>query len=306
MTDTTTPGTHIEVELASQPACWAEVVAALPGHLSALPAPGERVAVVGCGTSLYMARAYAALREASGAGETDAFPASEYRDGRLYDRVVAISRSGTTSEILDVLARIATRDRPPTIVAITADVATPIVALADAVVGLDVAAEQSVVQTRFPTSVLALLRASLGEELGDVIDAAAGAVTSALPVAAGEVRQITFLGSGWASAIAEEAALKCREAAGFWTESYPAMEYRHGPVSVSGPDTVVWVFGDAPPGLDGDVAATGAQFVRDELDPLVDLIRAQRLAVALARHAGRDPDRPQALSFSVVLDGDRR
>jgi fructoselysine-6-P-deglycase FrlB-like protein len=101
--------------------------------------------------------------------------------------------------------------------------------------------------------------------------------------------------------MAEEAALKCREAAGFWTESYPAMEFRHGPISVSEPGTVVWVFGAAPPGLADEVAATGARFVSDGLDPMVDLIRAQRLAVALARHAGRDPDRPRSLSFSVVL-----
>ena len=40
-----------------------------------LPQPGERVAVVGCGTSWFMAQAYAALREASGQGETDAFAA---------------------------------------------------------------------------------------------------------------------------------------------------------------------------------------------------------------------------------------
>ena len=53
-------------------------------------------------------------------------------------------------------------------------------------------------------------------------------------------------------------------------------------------------------------AATGAQFVSDDVDPLVDLIRAQRLAVELARYTSRDPDRPQALSFSVVLDDDRR
>ena len=167
-----------------------------------------------------------------------------------------------------------------------------------------VAAEQSVVQTRFPTTVLALLRASLGEDLGSGRRRRPpAAVTSTLPVAAGDVRQITFLGRGWAAAIAEEAALKCREAAGAWTESYPAMEYRHGPISVSGPGTVVWVFGDGAAGLAGDVAATGAQFVDDDLDPMVDLIRAQRLAVELARHAGRDPDRPRALSFSVVLDG---
>ena len=75
----------------------------LADHAGALPPPGERVAVIGCGTSLFVARAYAALREAAGHGETDAFPASEYRFGRRYDRVVAISRSGTTTEVLDTI-----------------------------------------------------------------------------------------------------------------------------------------------------------------------------------------------------------
>ena len=269
----------------------------------ALPSSGERVAVIGCGTSLYVARAYAALREAAGHGETDAFPASEYRMARRYDRVVAISRSGTTTEVLDTIRDIdATTGAPVT--AITVDVTNPLADVATNVVGLPFAAEESVVQTRFPTSVLALLRASLGEDLGDVIGAGADAVTSPLPVAAG-VQQITFLGRGWAAAIAEEAALKCRESAGFWTESYPAMEFRHGPISVSGEETVVWMFGEPPAGLADDVVATGAQFVSDNLDPMVELIRAQRLAIELARHAGRDPDRPRSLTYSVVLGAEQ-
>jgi fructoselysine-6-P-deglycase FrlB-like protein len=295
-------GSFIETEVASQPACWRRAIDAVGEHRDNLPVPGERVAAIGCGTSLFVARAYAALREGAGAGETDAFPASEFPAGRRYDRLVAISRSGTTSEILDVLAAIS--GTPAT--AITADAATPVAGVSTATIELAFAAERSVVQTRFPTTVLALLRASLGEELGDVVTAGDAAVSSPLPVAVDQVRQITFLGRGWAAAMAEEAALKCREAAAFWTESYPAMEYRHGPISVSEPGTVVWVFGESPPGLAADVAATGARFVDDALDPMVDLIRAQRLAVALARHAGRDPDRPRSLSFSVVLDSDRR
>jgi fructoselysine-6-P-deglycase FrlB-like protein len=291
--------TFIEREVASQPDCWRRAVDALPEHRAKLPASGERVAVVGCGTSLFMARAYAALREAAGAGETDAFPASEFRPGRRYDRVVAISRSGTTSEILDVLAGVA----GAATIAITADGSTPIATVASDTIELSLAAERSVVQTRFPTTVLALLRASLGEDLGDVVAAAGGAVSAELPIAAEACHQITFLGRGWAAAVAEEAALKCREAAGFWTESYPAMEYRHGPISVSEPGTAVWMFGPAPAGLAEDVTATGSRLVDDDLDPMVDLIRAQRVAIALARHTGRDPDRPRALSFSVILDG---
>ena len=74
--------THVELELARQPEAWRAAAAALPLHEAALPARGQRVAVVGCGTSLYMARAWSALREAAGHGETDAFPASEYRFDR--------------------------------------------------------------------------------------------------------------------------------------------------------------------------------------------------------------------------------
>lgn len=304
MNETTAPRTHIERELASQPECWAKVVDSLAEHAAKLPDRGERVAVVGCGTSLYMARAYAALRETRGHGETDAFPASEYRFGRRYDRIVAITRSGTTTEILDALERLDEGGRASATV-ITADAATPVAQLAGSTIELAMATEESVVQTRFPTSVLALFRAALGEPLDDVIAAGRDAVASPLPANPGTHRQFTFLGRDWAAAIAEEAALKCREAAGAWTEAYPAMEYRHGPISVSGPGTVVWVFGDAPDGLAADVAATGATFVSDNLDPMVDLIRTQRLAVELARQNGRDPDRPLALAFSVILERDR-
>jgi fructoselysine-6-P-deglycase FrlB-like protein len=298
VTETTTPRTAVEREVASQPRCWEQAVADAAEHGAALPVAGERVAVVGCGTSLFVARAYAALREAAGQGETDAFAASEYRFGRRYDRVVAISRSGTTTEVLDTIDRL----DGTAVTAVTVDGASAIGGLATEVIALPFAAEKSVVQTRFPTSVLALLRASLGIDLTDVIAAGASAVGADLPVDATSFRQITFLGLGWAAAIADEAALKCREAAAFWTESYPAMEYRHGPISVSGPGTVVWVFGEPPIGLDGDVEATGAQLVSDNLDPMVDLIRAQRLAIELAHLGGRDPDRPRALSFSVILD----
>ena len=300
MTDTT--NSHVAQELVTQPDCWQEVVESLDDFRAALPARGERVAVVGCGTSLYMSRTYAALREAAGHGETDAFPASEYQFGRTYDRIVAITRSGTTTEVVELLDRLGSATRSTVL---TADAATPAAEKATDVINLTMATEHSVVQTRFPTTVLALFRASLGENLDAVIDSARSAVTGPLPVEPGAERQITFLGLGWAAGIADEAGLKCREAAGAWTESYPAMEYRHGPISVSSEGTAVWVFGPSPVGLADDVAGTGARFVNDDLDPMVDLIRAQRLAVELAGINGRDPDRPLSLSFSVILEPGR-
>ena len=98
---------HVEDELTSQPECWARAASQAPDHAGVLPAPGERVAIVGCGTSYFMAQAAAALREGAGQGETDAFAASEFPHGRAYDRVVALTRSGTTTEVLGLLGRLA-------------------------------------------------------------------------------------------------------------------------------------------------------------------------------------------------------
>ena len=39
------------------------------------------------------------------------------------------------------------------------------------------------------------------------------------------------------------------------------------------------------------------------LDPLADLVRAQRLAVELAKNRGLDPDQPRNLTRSIVLTG---
>ena len=301
---------HVETEIAGQPDCWrrAADLAGSPG----LPARGERVAVVGCGTSWFMGQAYAALRERAGHGETDAFPASEFPLGRAYDRIVAITRSGTTTEVTDLLQQV----RTPSVV-ITTDAAQPAATLATDAVVLDFADEQSVVQTRFATSTLALLRAHLGEDLGPIAGDAEVAVRLPLPVQA-DVEQITFLGRGWTVGLAAEAALKCREAATFWAEAYPAMDYRHGPISIAAPRRVVWAFGEVPAHLADDVETTGAAFVharhhggfaalgrwcggRTPMDPMADLIVAQRVAVVLATTRGLDPDHPRNLTRSVVL-----
>ncbi|MEU7024962.1 sugar isomerase [Streptomyces sp. NPDC046203] len=298
-----TPAARTSAEIATQPASWRRAAEAAAGF-EGLPKPGERVAVTGCGTSWFMALAYAALREAAGQGETDAFASSEFPAARTYDRVVAITRSGTTTEVLDLLDRL--RGRVPTTV-LTADPKTPVMASADAVAVLDWADEESVVQTRFATTALAFLRAGLGPVAGlkPVEEAAVDAelaLTEPLPEAALAAEQWTFLGRGWTYGLALEAALKMREAAGAWTEAYPAMEYRHGPIAITGPGRVAWVFGELPEGLAGDVARVGGTLVsRPGTDPLADLVRAQRLAVALAEARGLDPDRPRNLTRSVIL-----
>jgi CRISPR-associated protein Cas5a/b/c len=290
--------THVEREIADQPACWRRAAELAATPLPGLPDPGERVAVVGCGTSLFIAQAYAALRESANLGETDAFAASEMPVGRHYDRVVALTRSGTTTEVLDLLGGL--RGTAPT-TAITADPTTPVMTAADQVVVLDFADERSVVQTRFATSALTLLRAHLGQDVTDAIADARRAVAEPLPTGVIDRTQFTFLGVGWTVGLAAEAALKMREAALSWTESYPATEYRHGPIAITDERSAVWMFGPAPDGLPEQVAATGGRWVQQDLDPVASLIVAQRLALTLAASRGLNPDAPRHLTRSVIL-----
>ncbi|MCW2870818.1 MAG: sugar isomerase, partial [Streptomyces oryziradicis] len=258
-------------------------------------------------------QSYAALREQGGHGETDAFAASQFPPGRSYDRIVAITRSGTTTEVLDLLGRLRGTVATTTLTAVPA---APVAQTADSVVGLEFADEESVVQTRFATTALGLLRAHLEAEgalpenvptLAKAADDTAHALAEPLPARLIAAEQVTFLGTGWTYGLAQEAALKMREAAIAWTEAYPAMEYRHGPVSITGPGRAVWVFGTLPDGLTEEVARTGGTLVADSpegagpLDPMADLVRAQRLAVAVAESHGLDPDRPRHLSRSMVL-----
>src|SRR5579859_6494728 len=114
---------QIENEIVSQPSTWQQAVGRLTELAGPLPARGTRLAVVGCGTSYYVAQAFAAARESRGHGESDAFPASEMPLQRPYDAVLAISRSGTTTEVVRLLG--ALHGRIPT-VAITAVAHSPV------------------------------------------------------------------------------------------------------------------------------------------------------------------------------------
>ena len=293
------PGAHMREELHSQPQTWA-TAAELKAEQGVLPATGARIAVVGCGTSWFMAQSYAALRESSGQGQTDAFAASEAFVDRGYDAVVALTRSGTTTEVLELVDRIKGRVRT---IGVIGDPESPLVSLVDEAVLLPFADEKSVVQTRFATTALALFRASLGEDLTTAIaDATAVLAESADDDELRDAEQYTFLGRGWATGLAHEAALKLRESSQSWTESYPSMDYRHGPIAIAAPGRVTWHFGEAPDGLAAQVQATGARFEHRAIDPMADLVRLHRLALDRSVARGLDPDQPRNLTRSVILD----
>jgi fructoselysine-6-P-deglycase FrlB-like protein len=293
-------GAHMDRELSSQPEVWARASEqARSEGRTLLPADGRKIAVVGCGTSWFMAQSYAHLRESAGRGLTDAFAASEAFVDRGYDAVVAITRSGTTTEVVDLLSRL--QGTVPT-VALVGDTGSPVTELAGSVIGLPYADEKSVVQTRFATAALVYLQAALGIPVDAALTDAAAAVTEPVAPELVDAEQFTFLGRGWTVGLAHEAALKMREASQSWTESYPAMEYRHGPISIAAPNRVTWLFGDEPQGLASDMAGTGGLYIHRDTAPLAELVRAQKVALERARARGLDPDQPRNLSRSVILD----
>jgi glucosamine--fructose-6-phosphate aminotransferase (isomerizing) len=297
-------GVVTEAEIFSQPEIWrrAADLAADPTVAQALVAPGERVLAIGCGTSAHVALAYAVLREQAGLGLTDYAFASELPGpAHDYDRVLAFSRSGTTTEIVDALEALPRHWRR---VVVTGVVDSPVAALADDVVDLGFADETSVVQTRFPTATLIAVRVATGEldatRVDELVAQAEDALAADLPDL-DQVDHVVYLGTGWALGIAHEAALKVRESALAWAESYPSADYRHGPLAVAGERSLITLLGGEPDGLAADVAVTGAQVRIGERDPLAELVLAQRVALQLARLREADPDTPRHLTRSVVL-----
>jgi fructoselysine-6-P-deglycase FrlB-like protein len=166
--------------------------------------------------------------------------------------------------------------------------------------------------------VCALWRAHLGHDIGELADDAEIALAEALRSAhlgagtgpaggdgsgeLGSFRQFVFLGRGAGAALASEAALKFREAALSWSEAYPAMEFRHGPISVIGEHTLVRAIGGLDERLAAQIEDTGATVRRSIGDPMVDLVLVHYAAVALAAVKGLDPDRPRRLTRSVILE----
>jgi fructoselysine-6-P-deglycase FrlB-like protein len=289
-------GADMAAEIASQPDVWERVLREPAARLQFLPGAGQAVAVVGCGTSYYIGDAYARLRERLGSASRAAI-ASEFGGLTGTEVLLVISRSGTTGDVLRIVERYRDRAR---VVGIVGAPDSPLVSACHDVVMLDYADEASLVQTRFATSALTLLRRSLGENLSALPGAARTALRVPVEGYAAAFEHFVFLGSGEAMSLAAEAALKCIEASGAWAEAYATGEYLHGPVAAAGPRSLVWALSPAPDQVAQVVAKTGATLRQPAFDPQVELVICQRLALALALVAGRDPDHPPYLNRSVT------
>jgi glutamine---fructose-6-phosphate transaminase (isomerizing) len=210
---------------------------------------------VGCGSSYYLGLSAAATMTLLGRQSARAVPASEillYPDLALRNDCipVLISRSGRTSEVLQVAELLAARRISA--LAISCAPGQPLEELATFTIILPPADEQSTVMTRSFTSMLLTLQvlaglissnAKFSESLPKTC-ATAASVLQSLPkriqefVAAHNFADYVSLGQGPFYGLACESALKITEMSVSYAQSFHTLEFRHGPKSIISPDTL--------------------------------------------------------------------
>jgi glutamine---fructose-6-phosphate transaminase (isomerizing) len=244
---------------------------------------------------------------------------------------IAISQSGRSPDIV-AMQRTAKDQRAVTI-AFVNDEASPLARGADALLPLHAGAERSVAATKSMIASLvagaalvahwsddAELRAALAKlpSLLDLSSAAPLAATAVETLA--EASSLFVVGRGATHAVAAEAALKLKETAAIHAEAFSSAEVLHGPAGVVRPGFPVLAFAPADAARPGffdtldRLAAFGAALLVVDcepherwqtvvaldgghplLTPILALHAFYRVAEAIARRRGRDPDQPPHL-----------
>ena len=262
---------------------------------------------LGCGSSYCIALAAAALYEDARGVPAQGTMASEYRPRPGWTHV-AISRTSKTTELVEAMRR--AREAGARVALVGGEPGAPAQQQADAVLPLEFAPEQGVIQTRFISAATLALRLLIGGEparaalrdLPDRIERALGALDPAPLVPLGHV---VFLGRSWRYGLALMAALNLQETALVVPEGHQTLEYRHGPIASADEGTLVWCFDPpedaASAAVLDDVRRTGATVRCTDDDPLVVAAQAQLLAVRVAEARGVDPDAPRYLRRAIML-----
>ncbi len=268
-------------EILSQTAGWAQALEVTP--LAPLPkaADFEQVIFTGCGSCYYLSLSAAAVYQELTGRTARAVPAGELllnpqnwmpkETGKLL--LVAVSRSGTTTETLRAVERFRESGRGPVIV--ISSYAADLLEQADIPILIEKGHEESIAQTRSFASMYVAATALAARMAGNVemLDAMA-----ALPIAGqrllrsceGLAREFGedlsldryyFLGSGIRYGLACEANLKMKEMTLTHSEPFHFLEYRHGPKSLAGPGALVV-------GLLSDKNRAHEQAVLDEMNEL--------------------------------------
>ncbi len=299
--------TVIEQDIFSTPAVMRQTIRRVAEQGSAVqPWLSGPVVFLGCGSSYCVAHAAATLYEASTGNPAQAILASEYRPRAGWSHV-AISRTGTTSELVEAMQRI--RSAGLRIMLLGGEPGSPALAQADITLPLEFAAEEGIVQTRFISAAILALRLLIEGPAPGALDLLPDGVAQALasfdsaPLLT--FGHVAFLGRGWRHGLAMSAALSLQETALTSPEAHHTLDYRHGPIACADERTLIWCFDppdDGPSAAVLDESRSAGATVRcTGGDPQVELALVQLYAARRAMAQGIDPDAPRNLRRAIVL-----
>jgi len=336
---------YTEQEILTQTEAWEqalEVIGAAETDLRSLLAGGyDQVLFTGCGSTYYLSLAAATLFQQLTGRTARAIPAGELllNPGTVLNGnrtlLVAISRSGATTETLVAVERFRAQRRGEALV-ISNYADQPLAGLGDLSLILPAGQEISLAQTRSFASmyVAACAFSALAAERDDV-----RAALEKLPLVgrrliercqplAQELGQdpglerFYFLGSGALYGLACEASLKMKEMSLTHSEPFRFFEFRHGPMAMVNAQTlVVGLLSEVNQAHEAQVMKEmgelgGRLLTLGESGALVSfesglaeaargvlyLPMLQLLAFYRARSRGLNPDQPANLNMVVKLD----
>ena len=251
---------HTYNEIKSQTGAWAQAVDLM--RAAALPDASkyDQVVFTGCGSSYYLSLAAAALYQELTGRAARAVPAGELflntntvvaQAASLRHLLVAISRSGTTTETVKAAEKFKQEKRGDVIVISNYDEALS--KLADINIAIPKGQEESVAQTKSFASMYVGATAFCAKMAGreDLVEA-----MNQLPVIGNLVigkyeafakslgenlnyDRFYFLGSGIRYGLACEVNLKMKEMTLTHSEPFHFLEFRHGPMSMVNENAVV-------------------------------------------------------------------
>ena len=256
-------GVHTRNEITSQPGAWADALDVVEKARKDLDlllrAEYDQVLFTGCGSTYYLSLAAAALFQESTGRITRAVPGGELllnpatvTAGAGKTLLVAVSRSGSTTETVRAVEQFKRQGRGPVLV-ITNYGDQPLAALADLPLVIEKGQEESVAQTRSFASMY-VAAAALGLRAGGCsaeyqsmlrlpeVGAKLMAGYDSLARKFGENLEFDrfyFLGSGMRYGLACEVNLKMKEMTLTHSEPFRFMEFRHGPMSMVTENAVV-------------------------------------------------------------------
>ena len=351
----TKPGEHTLREILSQPRTWSETEtqlreAKLLEKFTDLFSPRSPWLFVGCGSSYYLSRLIAALWTkhfyipATGVPASELLFAPEETLRRLgAEQVVLMSRSGETTEVLRV-AELLQKHHTVQTLGVTCNPQSPLEKLCSHAFKLTWADESSTVMTRSFTAILLAFQRLALQFVGDsqfsgALDQLPQRGQEWLDRSAKKVQDFAtrktftdyvFLGQGAHYWLAQEAGLKVTEMSSSYAQVYHSLEFRHGPRSIAGPQTLITFFiseaaaeeetllvkelkelgaaicvivNRATPELKKhsdlliELALDGPEFARYA----VTAIPAHLMGTAIGLRKGLNPDAPKNLTRAVVL-----